>query len=76
MPCWTPCIAANSDGDAMTQMRLEDVSAALEVSQRPSRHDALPQLVAARKQFAIHRSSSPAFEVVANCRFITAVTDW
>ena len=47
MPCWTPCIAANSDGDAMTQMRLEDVSAALEVSQRPSRHDALPQLVAA-----------------------------
>lgn len=31
----------------MTQMRLEDVSAALEVSQRPSRHDALPQLVAA-----------------------------
>ena len=34
MLCWSPDIAANSDGDAMAQMRLEDVSAALEVSQR------------------------------------------
>ena len=33
MLCWSPVIAAYSDGDTMAQMRLEDVSAALEVSQ-------------------------------------------
>ena len=69
MPCWSPVIAAFADEDAMAHMRLEDVSAALEVSQRLSGlqcHHMSPFC----EQCPIKRSSSPL------CCFVNAVTEW